>query len=604
MIYSLTANKPSFHAVHFHKGLNLVVSTRSSESSLTDSRNARGKTTLLQIIDFCLGADSKNKENLPVKLLPEWIFTLELDIRGQRVKVSRSTDSPSLVTIDGDVSSWPVLPDELALDGVHTYTIEQWTKILGWAFFDIEIKREKNDAPDDKLAMPSMRSLFHYFIRRSFENPLAPVTASGSDSMSIAYLLGLNWQYISRINNLKKEEKQASTVQSAAKIQLAKWKSTELSLRSSCNYLESSLKEIKEQLPNLNVIPGYAEIKENVDKLTLEIHGLTNKVISEQTRLTAASTQLRKTREALLPVEELYQQCGLTFPDAVKEELENVKAFHEAITGNRRIILNKEIRRLKKSIKDTNSLIYRKAEEKRSAMQIIKTSTAIDEYTRMMQRYTDLSRELQTKLDCLRHIAEAKAELEQILNRKNQIAEEARIEYDDLQPIWQQSDSFFQSLVSELLNKQGTLGIKMVGEKKTWGFTFDPKIIDQRSSGYKKIKVFAFDLTIYHQQRVCQHPIDFIIHDSELLDSTDPRQAAKALLAADKISRELDGQYICTINSNKLKDAEFNSILPEKEIEKFTVLTLSDKSDKERLLGIAFGDAINAENQSQGNKSE
>ena len=346
MIYSVTANKKSFHPAFFKKGLNLIVAKRSGTSSETDFRNARGKSTLLQIIDFCLGSDVNKEGTLPAQYLSGWIFYLELDIRGQRVKVSRSVDDHKLVAIDGDVSGWPILPDGLALGGVHTYTVEQWNKILGWAFFDLPVKKDKSQKDDDKLSMPSTRSLMHFFNRRSFENALSPAIAAANESISIAYLLGLNWEYISRINALKSDEKKANTIGAAAKLQLEKWKATELSLRGNCNYLESTLKEIQEQLPKLNVIPGYAEIEKKVNQMTKEIHGLTNKLISEQARLDAATVQLRKSQEALLPVEEVYQQCGLTFPDVVKEELDRVKEFHETITGNRRIILNAEIRRL------------------------------------------------------------------------------------------------------------------------------------------------------------------------------------------------------------------------------------------------------------------
>lgn len=594
MIYSVTANKKSFHPAFFKKGLNLIVAKRSGTSSETDFRNARGKSTLLQIIDFCLGSDVNKDGTLPAQYLSGWIFYLELDIRGQRVKVSRSVDDHKLVAIDGDVSGWPILPDGLALGGVHTYTVEQWNKIIGWAFFDLPVKKDKSQKDEDKLSMPSTRSLMHFFNRRSFENALSPAIASANESISIAYLLGLNWEYISRINALKSDEKKANTIGAAAKLQLEKWKATELSLRGNCNYLESTLKEIQEQLPKLNVIPGYAEIEKKVNQMTKEIHGLTNKLISEQARLDAATVQLRKSQEALLPVEEVYQQCGLTFPDVVKEELDRVKEFHETITGNRRIILNAEIRRLRKSIKETRSLILKKSEEKRSAMQVLKTSTALEEYTKMTQRYADLSRELQSKLDCLQHIAEAKSGLESIMAKKSRIADDARIEYEDLRPIWDKSETFFNSLIKELSNKNATLGIKMVGEKKTWGFSFNPAIIDSGSGGIKKFMIYAFDMTLFHQQRVCQHPIDFLIHDSELFDSTDPKLVVNALLAADRIARAMDGQYIYAINSDKLFGDDFIAKMPREKSKEFTALELLDTSDEERVLGIAFGKAIEA----------
>ncbi len=42
--------------IEFHKGLNLIVDE--SENQITG--NSVGKTTVLKLVDFCLGADKKN----------------------------------------------------------------------------------------------------------------------------------------------------------------------------------------------------------------------------------------------------------------------------------------------------------------------------------------------------------------------------------------------------------------------------------------------------------------------------------------------------------------------------------------------------------------
>jgi uncharacterized protein YydD (DUF2326 family) len=58
MIKKLSANQPSFKTVEFSAGFNVVLADRTQESTKRDSRNGLGKSTLIEIIHFCLGAKS------------------------------------------------------------------------------------------------------------------------------------------------------------------------------------------------------------------------------------------------------------------------------------------------------------------------------------------------------------------------------------------------------------------------------------------------------------------------------------------------------------------------------------------------------------------
>lgn len=584
MIYSVTANKDSFHNVRFEAGLNLIVAERSRQASSTDSRNGLGKTTLFQIIDFCLGAKSKDKENLPIEYLPEWEFTVDLDIRGRRVKVMRETDNPEVVHITGDISGWNIRPESVG-DAVSHVPLTEWQRFLGWAFFDIPQPGE--GAPACKT--PSPRTLIAFFIRRRYEDALLPTRAPGIDDLAIAYLLGLNWDYLSRLEELKTSEKNANTEKSAAELDLERWEKTETALRSECNELETEMNQIKAELDNFRIPSAYEEIKRSIEELTKELHAVEKRAVRAQNRLNTANNQLRRVQASMLPVEELYAECGLVFPDAVKETLANVKQFHDAVTGSRRVILEREVRSLEQAVSALEDKSRRLSEERSSAMQILDGEHALDEFISLNQRYTEKARELQHKMDCLVHLRNSKNALKQIREEKKSIAADARTEFENLRPTWIESENFFNELTRKFYRRPGSLNIQISGAGKKYGFKFDPRVESDNSEGIKKIKVFSFDMTLFHQQRVCEHPIDFIIHDSKIYDSTDPRQVVTALREADRISRELGGQYICAINSDKLHEEEFTAEMSLEESRAFTRLTLSDESDATKLLGIPFG---------------
>ena len=64
MIHSVTADRPSFKTVELKPGFNVILAERTKESTKKDSRNGLGKSTLIEIIHFCLGGYPKYRRIL------------------------------------------------------------------------------------------------------------------------------------------------------------------------------------------------------------------------------------------------------------------------------------------------------------------------------------------------------------------------------------------------------------------------------------------------------------------------------------------------------------------------------------------------------------
>ena len=56
MIHAVRCDHPSFNTVSFKSGFNVVLADKTNQSSIKDSRNGLGKSLLIEIIHFCLGA--------------------------------------------------------------------------------------------------------------------------------------------------------------------------------------------------------------------------------------------------------------------------------------------------------------------------------------------------------------------------------------------------------------------------------------------------------------------------------------------------------------------------------------------------------------------
>ena len=80
---------------------------------------------------------------------------------------------------------------------------------------------------------------------------------------------------------------------------------------------------------------------------------------------------------------------------------------------------------------------------------------------------------------------------------------------------------------------------------------------------------------------------DFLIHDSPIFDAVDERQFARALMLAKQKTDDLQFQYICMVNSDKVPYQEFDSEFAI-EFSNSIVLRISDNHESGGLLGIRF----------------
>ncbi len=117
------------------------------------------------------------------------------------------------------------------------------------------------------------------------------------------------------------------------------------------------------------------------------------------------------------------------------------------------------------------------------------------------------------------------------------------------------------------------------------GFSFRVEIRRDGSEGIDKMKIFCYDLML--AQLWSEHDTSprILIHDSTIFDGVDERQVALALQLADRESRRLGFQYICTLNSDMVPRSEFPL---DFDFDSFVRLKLTDESEEGGLLGISF----------------
>lgn len=231
MIKAVRSDQECFNTVYFKPGLNIVLgkSINATDDELDEDRkkslNGVGKSTLIEIINFCLASEFKPKESkeqkkedkesekiLAQKELWGWTFILDIELGGKDYSVKRKTDEPDIILIEGDCSNWPVRPKVDSKTGLNHFKLEEWRIILGELFFNIPVDS------DVSKTYPSFRALISYFSRSNVRAYISPFDnfhplRSWQRQLYCLYLLGLDWQYPLRIHELDKKKDNLNKLQ-------------------------------------------------------------------------------------------------------------------------------------------------------------------------------------------------------------------------------------------------------------------------------------------------------------------------------------------------------------------------------------------------------
>lgn len=171
-----------------------------------------GKSTLIDIIDFCLGARVRKGEGLVIDALAGWEFTLEFSVGRERFAVTRAVDRPTKfkVVCHGPTAT----PPSATLFGDGLCNQAEWHGLLGKRMFSFD----SDESPDYG---PSYRSLLSYFVRRGGAAYLDPFHHHARQQpwnrqVNVAYLLGLHWKTASQQQAIKEKEKSVKQLEKAA----------------------------------------------------------------------------------------------------------------------------------------------------------------------------------------------------------------------------------------------------------------------------------------------------------------------------------------------------------------------------------------------------
>lgn len=583
MIYAIRCDRPQFKDVEFLPGFNVVLAERSEQATAKDSRNGLGKTTLIDIIHFCLGGKADKNNRVTAEPLKGWTFFLELDLRGKRYTVSRNTGEPKRVTLDGDFSDWPVKPKLNKDTGAMVMNNSEWSEVLGWLMFDLP------QHADDRKYHPSFRSLITYFVRSgraAFSDPFVhePKQLEWDKQIHNAYLLGLSTEHVSEAQEIRDRENTLKELKKAGEAgTLPDLLGTIGQLETDKVRLEQKIERTAEQLRTFRVHPQYQEVQDRADALQSSIRKLNMDNAGDQAMQTFYQESLRE--EQTIDnnnVARVYSEAGVALPELVLKRLEDVHTFHRQVVANRRNFLQAEIARLARALTERTDKIRMLSEERALLMGVLQTHGALAEYSELQRLHNEDQAQLQRVLERMEMLKQLQQGRITLRIEQEQLYLLTASDYEERRTVRERAISLFNAFSEALYQRPGRLIIDVAPKG---GFRFGVDIERKDSHGVEQMKVFCYDLVL--TELWASRPVypGFLIHDSSLFADVDERQKAQALELAAREANDKGFQYICCLNSDTLPVHDFAENF---NIDRYVRLRLTDATENGGLLGIRF----------------
>lgn len=581
MIRGLKANQNGFRSVTFTGGVNLVLADRSNSSGNKDTTNALGKSTLLDVIDFCLASNTSPGKGLRVDALEGWSFTLDLTIAKNDVSITRATNTPGFFAIDGPTDGWPYQPSPnkegiLGLDG------KEWRAILAWSMFGLT-----NIYPNQRYK-PSARSLLSYFNRNhiaAYNSPFKYFDNQKVWDVQVhnAFLLGLNWEKAALWQQLKDQRNALDALKQAIKTGAVDGELASLGeLEAERLQLSLQLERERAALTSFQVLPQYREIETQTNILTAEIHSLVNTNIIDTRRL----DRYRESIVAEGPpsddrLEALYKEAGVSLPGVVTKTLAAARAFNELLIINRREFITNEISALEDALATRRVEIAIRTGKRAEYLATLGGQGALEELTHLQELHATTRLKVDELTNRINQLRQMSTKADTIKVETVELKRAAALDYEERRPLWSQALSLFSEFSEHLYRAPGRLVIDI----DDTGYRFDVEIAGSPSEGISKMKVFCYDLMLVCFARQRGLGIDFLIHDSTIFDGVDPRQRAHAIELAAEMSEKYGFQYICTLNTDMVPVSDFSSSFDHQALVR---LRLTDTDPSGSLLGFRY----------------
>ena len=560
--------------IEFHKGLNLIVDDTPTINTQLTGNNV-GKTTVLKLVDFCLGGkateiytdfEDKKSEYEEVKkflieqeVLITLILTEDLDLvdKSKQIIIEKNflQYSRAIRNINGE----PILEK------------------------DFENKLMSLLIPNQKSEKPSFRQIISHNIRYKDENinntlkTLSKYTSDSEYETLYLFLLGCNFNNGAKrqaiLTKLKQEENY--------KNRLEKNQSKE-SYEIALTMLENDILELDKKKKSFNINENFEKDLDELNKIKYRI----NKIGSEVVKLGIRKDLIEEAKEDmensstnidLKQLKALYDEAKLNV-SGIQKTFEDLVNYHNTMIVEKLKFITEDLPFLNEKIKLENIELNKLLEKEKIISKKISKSDSFEELEKTITNINEKYRLKGEYENTISYINEVEENIKRLKNELSDI--DNYLFSDEFKEVLKlqitKFNKFFSAISNELYGESYVLGFSEETNKKNQTFYKFSSFNLNMSSGKKQGEILCFDLAYIlfadSEKIPCLHFLlndkKELMHDNQLLKVADFVKKNNIQLVIsilkDKLPEELvdKSNMIVELSQNKklFRIEEFNKI--------------------------------------------
>jgi uncharacterized protein YydD (DUF2326 family) len=590
MIVSIESSLSTFKTVQFRAGLNILLADTQPGSSEKQTRNSAGKTSLVEIVHFLMGANCDKESLFRTGALIEHSFTGGFVIAGEAFTVQRGGADHSKIFVLAGGEDRADLPKKTEKASGRLFVSNtNWRIFLGHAMFGMPA--DINGTAFEDPGTPSFRALFSYFVRRRssgaflYPERQAEQQQRGDWQVNLSYILGLDWQIPFEFQKVRGRERTLEELKKAAKSgAFGNVLGSVAELRPQVTIAETKADKLRTQLANFEVLDSYLDLSRRAARTKIEMQALGRGSVGLHETLEHLERALAaETPPAQADLQKLYAASGIELPGVALRRFDEVMQFYGSVVQNRRAHLRYEIAETRHQIGENERRLGSLDAERRDILMTLDGRGALEDFLSLQRELATLdasAASLRERYKAAEIIEGESTKLDiDRVNLKRRLQED----HQQRKAALDKAILLIADAISELYDDRTG---RFIVEASENGPEFRISIEGDRGGGIANIEIFCLDLALLRLVHDRFGGPGFLIHDSHLFDGVDARQIARALLLGSRAASTDDLQYIVTMNSDI-----FDSLPLPEEIDRETVVLktrLSDETETGGLFGFRF----------------
>lgn len=563
-----------FKTVEFRNGMNIIYGKKETEQP-KNSLNSIGKSTFLDLIDFCLIASPIKSHNPRIDaakdLMSGFSIVLEFSIDEKEYKIKRSIDNYKIVEFEenGELTSYS-------------------DKELKLKFGNLIFKRYKYDGVFNPKWFRSLMAFYlkiQKFKKDKFSDPIKFIKELSEVEINIYhfYLLGFdnsicfkNMQYHIDKKRLK------PTIEEISKFVKEKYSLNDLKeTQNEINKLKLDIRRLEKAMEKFKLGEQYQDAEEEANKLTVQIKNslFQNHLDREKIKSFNESYNL-KDNISVRRITRIFTELDEDFGKKVNVTLKEALAFRKDLSESRKAFLEQEIDQLNKVMNERSKNIVQFEEHRSKLFYFLSAKEAITDLT---EAFTNLSNKKSSLAELegnSKILTDLSAELSEITTEINKLKTESIKFLSDLSNDITDFYEYFSDIFNKIyIEQEGSSNFSITENfKKDSIIEINVSMPDMYGKGKNQGRTLVYDLSVLINSidKNSNFP-KFLIHDG-IFDGMDKSHFISTYeLIENQVNKGKKIQYITTINEEGTLSDKFGNtdlITPER-IEEEAILVLS-----------------------------